>query len=255
MQPHLITGFFITTAAALVAGRLFYFGLVRQFRSLVAWLAWVCLSTFSLAIISPKTTLYFWLYVAALPLDSIAGIIAVRELFALIFNAYPGIRTIGRWAMYGATMISLSVWLMSTKLFWSQTASGRAHSHIYYLQVAHRSVTLSLAAIILALLFSISRYPLHLGRNTYLSSSCFGVMFLSQATQSLIDSLAPRLHNDAVDWASNLFIAMCLLTWATWLQPETAPVPVSATFASPAEDHLLQQLAALNQMLDRAARR
>ena len=254
MQPHFTTEFLLSAAAALAAGRLLHLGLGKEFASLVAWLGYACVSALALAVVSPKSVLYFWMYVAVLPFDCLFAVFAVRALFGLIFNNYPGIRTVGRWAMYAATALSVAVTVLATRVFWSQTSTGRAHSGIYYLQVAHRSVIFSLALIILSLLFSISRYPLHLGQNTYISSGFFGAVFLSEAAQSLMDSFAPRLYNNYIDWTSNLFVAVCLLAWAGWLKRGTVPMMERVSHPSPSEDHLLQELASLNQLLSRAAR-
>ncbi|GEM_PF-1826133 len=254
-MPHRTTELLVTAAAAMVAGRLFWFGLARRFPALLAWLAWQMASNAALAVLSPNGLLYFWIYVALLPLECLFSLLAVRELFALVFAAYPGIRTIGRWAMYGALALSVAATLAATQILWHQTASGRAHSNIYYVQLGHRSVIFCLAIIIASILYSISRYPLHLGKNTYLSCACFGTLFLGEAAQSLLDSLAPKLFNHSIDWATNLFVAACLAAWALWLQPAESAVATRVTFASPAEADLLQELASLNQLLSRAARR
>ena len=87
------------------------------------------------------------------------------------------------------------------------------------------------------------------------SSACFGVLFLSEAAQLLIDSLAPNLRNHFVDWAESLFIFVCLVGWAAMLRPETEHAPVQVKFSSPHEDQLLEQLNALNQLMTRVARR
>ena len=258
MNAHLTTEISISAASALAAGRLLFLRLAKRFPSLVAWLLYFSASSFALAVLSPKTNLYLRIYLVAIPLYCVFAIMAVHELFALIFDNYPGIRTVGRWAMYSAIALAATISLIATSLFWSQTATNRESNvrpGIYYLQLGHRSVTFSLAIVIIFLLFSISRYPLHLSRNALVSCGFFGAVFLSDAVQSLADTLAPRLHNDYFDWGANFFVAAGLLAWAGWLQPETAHATVPLSYSTPAEDHLLQELASLNQLLSRAARR
>jgi hypothetical protein len=258
MNAHFATEISISAASALTAGRLLFLRLAKRFPALAAWLMFFSAISFAVAVLSPKTPLYFRVYLVAIPLYCIFGIMAVRELFAVIFDHYPGIRTVGRWAMYGAIVLALIISSMATSLFWSRTAGSRLSRvlpGVYYLQLGHRSVTFGLAIVIISLLFSISRYPLHLSRNALVSCGFFGAVFLSDAAQSLADSLAPRLHNDYFDWGANFFVAAGLLAWAGWLQPETAPATVPLSYSTPAEDHLLQELASLNQLLSRAARR
>ena len=255
MKPHFTTEILVSAASALTAGRLLHLRLAKRFPSLVAWLVCFSLISCTLASVSPKLPLYMRIYVVAIPLYSLFGIFAVRGLFELIFANYPGIRTVGRWSMYAAIVVAVGASLLATGLSWSQSSTGRALSGVYYLQLGHRWVTFSLAIVIISLLFSLSRYPLHLSRNALVSCGFFGAVFMSQAAQALVDSLGPRLHNDHVDWGTNVFVAAGLLAWAGWLQPETAAEPVRVSYASAAEEHLLEELASLNQLLSHAARR
>jgi hypothetical protein len=80
-------------------------------------------------------------------------------------------------------------------------------------------------------------------------------LFLSEAFQLLVDGLSPKLHNDYIDYPEAIFVLVCLIGWAAMLRPEPAITPARITFTTPREDHLLQQLNALNQMMTRAARR
>jgi hypothetical protein len=255
MTPHLTTELFVSAAAALTAGRLLRLRLAARFPALMVWLAFFSLSSCIAAVVPQELPVYLRLYVMVVPLNSLFAILAVRELFELIFGNYPGIRTVGRWAMYGAVCLAVAGTLTTTKLFWSQTATGRALSGVYYLQLGQRSVVFALAVIIITLLFSISRYPLHLDWNVYVSGGFFGAVFLSQAARSLMDSLGPRLHNDYVDWTTNLFVAAFLFAWAGRLRHETARAVPDARLSSAAEDHLLGQLASLNHVLTRVAQR
>jgi hypothetical protein len=181
------------------------------------------------------------------------SLLAVRELFALVFIDYPGIRSIGRWSMYiGISLATLASFLVAG-LFRRTSAHGSRH--LFYLEVAQRSIVFSLVIVIATILFFLSRYPLHLGRNTYVSSALFSALFLSQAATLLIDSLQSRLYLVAVDRAGAAFIVLCLLAWAFLLQPDSPPKTVHISFADPKEEHLLGQLAALNQLLGGTVRR
>jgi hypothetical protein len=120
--------------------------------------------------------------------------------------------------------------------------------------VAQRSIVFSLVVAIAAVLFVLSRYPLNLGRNTYVSCGFFSLMFLIEASQLLIDSMSRVLYNHFVDAAGTILISACLLSWAFLLRPQTAPV-ARVAFAGPQEDRLLEQLESLNRLMARAARR
>ena len=157
--------------------------------------------------------------------------------------------------MYAGTAVAITTSVVLTRLSWDRGAQGRSHSYFFYWEVSQRSVVFTLAVIIITILFVLSKYPLRLGRNTWISSAFFGALFLSEAVRLLIDSLAPQLHSPYVDWSESVFIALCLISWAACLKPEAAQVPARVTFSTPHEDQLLKQLESLNQVMARAARR
>jgi hypothetical protein len=255
MDPSAATELILASAAAAAAIRLICLNLAGDFPALLAYLAFVAVMNLGYGLLNQASAVYFWTYLVLEPLECAFSIVAVREVLALAFSDYPGIRTVGRWVMYGGVTLSLGISLLLTGFFWSGTASGRAHSRLFYFEVSQRSIVLTLALVILTILLFLSKYPLHLSRNTLVSSSFFSVLFLSEAIRLLIDSLAPQLNIHYVDWTEAVFMSICLAGWATLLKPETHRIPKRITFSTPQEDHLLQQLNALNQMMTRAARR
>ena len=242
-------------AAGAAATRLIYLKLAKQFPALLAYLVFQAGINLGFGLLNDTSPPYFWSYIALEPLGCVLSVIAVRELFALTFDDYPGIRTVGRWVMYAGVAIALTASLLLTGFFWSGAALGRAHSRLFYLEVSQRSIVFTLAFVIVAILVFLSKYPLHLSRNTVVSSVFFGALFLSEASQLLADSLAPRLNIQYADWSAGVFMSLCMACWAVLLKPETRRVPAQVRFSSPHEDHLLQQLNSLNQLMTRAARR
>jgi hypothetical protein len=254
MDPRVAVELTIAAAAVAVVARLIYLNLASRFRALLAYLTFLAVVNCAFGLLNQASALYFWSYIAVEPLECLLGIFAVRELFALTFDNYPGIRSVGRWAMYAGIALALAISLLVTRFFWNGEIHGRS-IHLFYFEVAQRSVVFTLAFVIFTILIFLSRYPLHLSRNTLASSVFFSVSFLSEASQLLVDSLAPQLNSHYVDWAGTIFIAVCLLGWAAILRPEAERAPERITFSTPLEDHLLQQLNALNQLMTRVARR
>jgi hypothetical protein len=245
----------LATVAAAAVVRCVLLGLARKFPALSAYLLFVAVISLAYGLLNPRSLVYFWTYVVAEPLKCVFSIFAVREIFALTFVNYPGIRTVGRWGMYAGVSLALAVSLLLTGFFWDGAARGRAHSRLFYFEVSQRSIVFTLALVIVAILLFLSRYPLHLSRNTLVSSAFFSVLFLSEAAQLLIDSLAPKLYNHYVDRTESIFMAICLVGWTALLSPELERVPAQIKFPRPDEDRLLQQLDALNQLMSRAARK
>ena len=245
----------VTAAAATaVVGRLIQLNLARRFPALFSYLVLVGLMDLTFGLLNPRSVSYFWSYVILEPLKWTFSIFAIRELFALTFDRYPGIRTVGRWAMYAGVALALVISLLAARFFWDGGA-GKRSADLFYFEISQRSVVFTLAVVIATILLVLSRYPLHLSRNTLVSSVFFSVVFLSEASQLLIDSLSPRLYDPYADWAQVIFACVCLLGWAVLLRREPAGVPERIKFSTSREAHLLEQLDALNQLMTRAARR
>jgi len=112
----------------------------------------------------------------------------------------------------------------------------------------------SLAAIIVVFLLFISRYPLELSRNTVFTSLFFSAIFLSEGIRLLLDSVTPLLYNGSVDYGQSLIVSACLIGWTLRLHQPVEPVRAKIRFTNPHEEHLLEQLNALNQLMTRSAR-
>jgi hypothetical protein len=158
--------------------------------------------------------------------------------------------------MYTGTALALVVSLFLTGFFWEIGAAGRAHSlYIYYVEISKRSVLFSLAVVIVTVLVFISRYPLHLPLQTRVCGLFFSAFVLSEAARLLFDSTMPRLINSYVDRAESVFAMICLFSWAVFLRRENTETAPLVRVSSQREDHLLQQLNSLNDLMARAARR
>lgn len=253
MDPHVTTEFLQSAAASFALARLIYLRLARTFPAILAYVIFTASLNFAYAVMERSTKPYFWTYVVIGPFEGVFSILVVRELITLMFGDYPGIRTVGRWAMYVGIAGSGVATLVLTKYFWSAGATRRRWG-IFYIQVEQRSVIFTLAVIIAAILFVLSKFPLRLDRSTFVSCISFSILFLSEAARLFIDATVRAVHNDLVDWSESVVIALCLGSWAFLVRPETAQAP-RAVLTTPHEGRLLQQLDALNQMLTRAARR
>ena len=254
MHIESLAEFFEAAAASVVVARLLLLGLAKRQPALLTFLVSTTLVFLALGSFAQTSAAYFWTYMVSLVINWLVSLYVVREMFALALVDYPGIRTAGRWAMYVATAVSIAVSLAVTTFFWNGGARG--HSNVlYYMEVINRSVVFTLAVIVAAILHFLSRYPLNLHRNTYVSTTFFSTVFLSEALEMLVDSLSPHLYSEWVDETQIVFAAACFIAWASMLRAETAPAPARVSFYSPADQELLEQLQSFNNLLARVGRR
>ncbi len=253
MDPDRAVELTQSVAALTAAWRLVGLNLAKRYLGLSAWLVVLAVGNLVAAVLSRFASLYFWFYIIYVPLNLAFSIWAVREIFALVFADYPGIRSVGRWSMYAGIVFATTASILVARFF--RRASTEGSRHLLYLEVSQRSVVFSLVIVIATILFILSKYPLHLGRNNYVSCGFFGVLFLSDAARLLVDSLQSDLHSDAVDLIEGVFIVVCLLGWALLLQPYAPPLRAAPPAGTEEEKHLLGQLASFNQLLEGALRR
>jgi hypothetical protein len=261
MDVNSIADLLESAAAVVAVARLTYLKLGRRFPALFSWLIVLGATDFAFSLLSQKSALYFWIYVGAEPVACVFGLMAVRELLALVFRDYPGIRSVGRWGVYAGVAVAGTASVLASMAFVRDRSHGSVH--LFYIEVLQRSVVFTLAIVIITVLFVLSRYPLHLSRNSVVSAIFFSSIFLSDAVRLLVDSLSIRLNNSVADLAEATVIFLCLGTWTVLLQREAALQPVLAgnaletahlSFANPAEAQLLSELDSLNRLLTRAAR-
>ena len=224
----------------------------REFPAFLFYLLSVAIRATLLSPLDRASGTYVRVYLIGGPLVCFAAAFSVYEMFQLIFRNYPGLRTAGRWALYTALFIALTITALILRKPWPGTAIDRL---VFYELVLERSITFGLAVIVIILMIFLSRYPLHLGRNTYVASGFFSAMFLAQAVVRLIDTLAPNLHaGTAADYPEVAFTALCLLGWGIMLRPQEAREPLRPPVDERREAELLHQLEALNTILSRSSR-
>ena len=240
-------------AAAFAAARLLHFRLRSRYPILFSYLivSTIVYSVFS--VLSIKSRAYYWTYILTQPISWCVAALAVREMFALIFKDYPGLRTAGRWSFYVALAISVAVSIVLAGTLHA-TSAPKAPQLVYILQL-DRSIGFTLTVTISILMLFLSRYPLHLDRNTYVASGFFSAIFLAAGAVKLIDSISKDLYFVYADYAEVAFATVCLAGWGLMLRPAEKPAAARAVVNKPREAELLQQLESLNQILSRSSRR
>lgn len=240
-------------AATFAVARLLQFRLTSRFVYLFAYLAATAIFDVALSTLSRHSPAYYWTYVVAAPVIWLTASLAVYQMFSLIFRDFPGLRTAGRWALNGA--LALSIIVSAAILRAPLPNQTRRTVGLYYELVFDRSIHFALAVVILVLIWFLSRYPLHLDRNSYVVSGFFSAVFLAESVSRLIDTLSPRLFIHAVDNPEIAFVALAFAGWGLMIRRASAPALVRVPADPRREAELLEQLDALNGILTRSVRR
>ena len=240
-------------AAAFAAARLLHFHLRRRFPLLYSYLLVIAFLDILLSVLPHKSKAYFNVFLAGTPLSWCAAAMAVFEMFVLIFRDYPGLRTVGKWALHLALAISVVAALSTTQAPYAHE-SPRTRWLFNEMQL-DRAIHFGLAVVIIVLMFFLSRYPLKLDRNTYVATGFFSAMFLAQGSVRLFDMLTPKLYLYAADNPEIVFVTLCFLGCGIMVHATTTTAPVPVPGNKRRETELLQQLESMNDMLSRSIRR
>jgi len=238
-------------AAALAALRLLQLGLARRQPALFCFLIITAAGHFFLSLSAMNSSRYFWGYMTFLPVGLLAEIAVVREIFEVTMSDYPGIRSAANRSMYGAMAFSVIVSFTLTAFLRSDPLNHQ--SNLYYILQFERSVQSGLAIVVVSLLLFLSRYPLRLHRNIYVSSFFFCAVFLIEAADSQVAALSPHLYSRQIDTAAVLLSCVLCVGWTAMLRPQS-PVTERPALENGREQELLMQLESLNRILSQAGR-
>jgi hypothetical protein len=240
-------------AAAFAAARLLHFRLRRRFPLLFSYFLVVAFLNLVLSVLPDKSSAYFNVYFAATPLELCAAAMAVFEMCVLIFRDYPGLRTVGRWALQGALILCVFAAILIDRAPYPGE-STRTRWLFNELKL-DRSVHFGLAMAIIILLVFLSRYPLKLDRNTYVATGFFSAIFLAEAAVQLVDTLTPHLLARYADYSEVAYVTLCFLGCGVMLRTAEGLRPVRVPVNKSKETELLQQLESMNELLSRSIRK
>jgi len=248
-----------TLGCFLTAVRLYWSGLYKRYPVFTAYFAFLAIDGIWPIFLPQNSYLYFYCWCATEPLLRIFCVFAVLELYRLLLEPYKGLYSLGRWAMYAVSAISIIV--SALMLLPHITSAMPQHSvHLGYVYAFNRGVDFSLTIFILLSLLFLSQYPIKLSRNLVVHASLYAAYFLSRGTYALYRRTIPRgtEHEHLVAVLDLVFagiVAACTLAWFFLLTPKGEQVRAARLhFSAEYEARVLEKLAALNQVMLKSAK-
>lgn len=260
--------FFSTVGYLVLYIRLRQQGLHRTYRFFSAYVLFRVVRAVALAAIGPvggalardsspglAADLYAWLWVATEPVLWVLYILVVLELYGLVLQKYRGIASLGRWAIFAGLAIALAI--SSLTLAADLSNPGEKYHIILYASAGDRGVASSLVIFLLLITAFLSWYPVPLSRNIVVHSVAYAVYFLSSTLAILMRNVS---GGDKVELANIVLSGMsivCLGVWICFLnrKGEARTITVRQQWRPDDEQHLMEQLDAINSTLLRAARK
>ena len=251
--------------SALTALKLFHTGLYKRYRVFFAYFLFrIPYMTASLVLrnltglhggAGIKSDLYFYLFYYPEPFLLLAYILVVLELYRLVLERYKGLYTLGRWAMYGATLISGTISIL-TLLPKISPSTPEPSKRLFYEIGAERGVDLALVIFILLIVWFLSKYPVPLSRNVVIHTVIYSVFFLSDALALLWRTLLGFHVNDTFNVIGTAISSACAIAWWLMLSEKGEEVRVNVPeIRAGSEERILQQLDLINATLLKVSRK
>lgn len=251
--------------AALTVLKLITSGLYRRYRIFFAYFLFRIPYMIGFLILSDlkglpggdgvRSYLYFYAFYYSEPILLLAYILVVIELYSLVLERYKGLYTLGRWAMYGAVLISatISVLTLLPKLGPSLPEPSK---RLMYEVGAERGVDLALVIFILLIVWFLTKYPIPLSRNVVVHTVIYSVFFLSNALVLLWRTLLGYHVTLTFNVFTTAIASACTLAWWFLLTARGEEVRVQVPQIRPeSEQRILEQLDLLNATLLKVSRK
>ena len=241
--------------AALTALKLVRSGLFRRYRFFFVYLVSLIPYGMCLLVLNVKSGAYQKFWAVTEPLFWLLYVLVVFELCGLILEKHKGLYTLGRWAMYLALAVSVTVSVLSLLPHITPAMPQRTRI-MGYLYATERGVDFSLAIFILLILLFLSRYPVSLSRNVAVHAAVCSVFFLGDTLGLVLHGIFGLRYQSEL----NLFLmaksSACMVAWLLLLNAKGEEVRVSTLrFGRSDQERILLQLNALNDTLLKASRK
>jgi hypothetical protein len=251
--------------SALTVLKLFTSGLYRRYRIFFAYFLFrLPYMTLFLVLTNLKglaggngssSNLYFYSFFFTEPVLILAYIFVVVELYSLVLERYRGLYTLGRWAMYGAILISGTISVLTLLPKIAPSTPEPSKRLIYEIGV-ERGVDLALVIFILLIVWFLSKYPVPVSRNVVAHTVIYSVFFLSDALVLLWRTLLGYHINNVFNVISTAVSSACAVAWWMMLSASGEEVRTQAPQIRPdSEERILQQLDLLNATLLKVSRK
>jgi hypothetical protein len=232
-------------------GRLLRLKLTVNFRFFLTYLLFDTVRSLVLWPYSPGSAFFLNVWLATEPIVWVLYVLVVLELCSLIFKDYRGIHALGRWIVYGSSMISVAVSLITVLPTWRRSTES-ALSLQRYLMI-ERGIDFAIVLLLLLLLAFLVLFPIQLSKNVIVHSILYAIFFMSNSMGILIVNLTGYRLSIPVSTSLMGVSDLCLIGWLILMSREGErkimairhPVPVD-------EGRLVAQLSEINAALMRA---
>jgi len=230
--------------------RLFRLKLTGNYRFFLTYLLFDSVRSLVLWFHSPGSDFFRNLWLATEPVIWIMYVLVVLELCSLVFKDYRGIHALGRWIIYGSSVISVLVSIITVLPTWKHSKDA-VFSVPRYLMI-ERGFDFAIVLLLLLLLAFLVLFPIQLSRNVIIHSILYAIFFMSNSMGILIVNLTGYRLSIPVSTSLMGVSVLCVIGWLILMSAEGEHKIVAIRPAPVDESRLVAQLAEINATLMRA---
>lgn len=229
--------------------RLLLSKLYSRYKVFTFYFAFTAIANTLLVLFPSNSNPYLYIWATTEPISRIFCVLGVLELYRLMLEPYKGLYSMGRWVMYGASVLSviISILLLLPHI---TPRMPQKSVHLGYVYAFNRGVDFTLTLFILLTLLFISQYPVSLSRNLLAHASLYSAYFLSSGTYALVRRWIGGGSASSLNLVFTAIVAACTVAWFFLLTPHGEHVKAVRIHYSPEyEARVLQHLDTINQLL------
>jgi hypothetical protein len=241
-------------ASVLTVFRLYTTGLYRRYPFFSLYFAFRVPNSVWPLLLDVRSNRYLHFWVLTEPVVSAFYVLMVFELYRLVLENYKGLYTLGRWAMYSFSAISLSISAVTLLPRIKPTAPQQSRI-MGYVIAGERGIDFSLAIFLLLLLLFMALFPVKLSRNVRVHAALYTIFFLSNTLKMLLHSVFGMRQAEYFNTLYAAVSAATVIAWLVLLSPTGEQAPVAAALVT--EDYearALRGMEALNASMLRVSR-
>ena len=149
----------------------------------------------------------------------------VWELFGLVLARHKGFSTLGRWAMYVVSAVSVAASAISLIHKITPQMPQRSAWAIGLIVATERGLDFSLAIFLILMLFVLSWYTVPLSRNVVVHAVIYTLFFLAGGMSMILRTLFGLKNLEAVDTGVLAATCACVLAWFFLLSAKGEETP------------------------------
>jgi len=239
--------------AAALASKLFATGLWKHYPIFFLYLVFRIPNTAWPLLLNTSSNLYQKVWMLTEPIAWIFHVLIVIELYRLVLSKHRGIYTLGRWVMYGALAVAITISILSL-LPHIKPHMPQQTKYMGYEFAINRGTHFALAVFLLVMLFLGSRFPMALSRNVLVHAAIYTAFFLADSLAMFLRTLFGLAGSNAISACVVALQCACLAAWLILLNAHGEEVRTNFPAISPQrERNALRQLESLNATLLKAS--